>query len=86
MQQTPLLLIIAMATLVAILSYCMHVARLRKKIWKKSLTIEMEPIATGIKANLSAKIQKVLEEKGINHRAYKKYMKKKYGHTSLNIL
>ena len=48
-------------------------------------TKQMVPIVSATHSNLKARIPKALDEKGINFRAYEKYMKKRYGHNSFNM-
>lgn len=62
------------------------VTSLRKKSAKNCSVIEMVFIASGARPDLNARFQKALDEKGIDTRAYEKYMRKIYGNASINVL
>ena len=47
--------------------------------------LEIVPMAAGTASDINTTIHKTLEENGIDSCAYQKYIKRKYGNTSLNI-
>ena len=47
--------------------------------------LEMVPMVTSTHSDINIKIEKAFEEKGINHCAHLKYLKRKYGDISFNI-
>ena len=59
----------------------------RKKISPtQGVTMGMIPILTETHSDINARILKGLEEEGIDHHAYEKHMKEKYGHTSCDSI
>ena len=66
--------------------YNQCITRFKRKSPQECSEIDMVPIASGTKTDLKAKFQKVLEEKGIDPRAYEMYINRKYSNVSFNVL
>ena len=50
-----------------------------------SYNVTAIPITTNVDSGLKVRIDKALEDKVIDSQTYKKYLRRKYGNTSLNF-